>query len=196
MAGYRSQIQLNSSFPEQKLHSTNPLITEECKNCENGEYFEKDMMYSVGVIQKKTLKSLFFVYGDCFAEPSEFYQNKKDLITKLMKDPSLDMEFSPTNELGRFNAVDPLGVTNLRVRGMWLLKNPLVIFEDIVNFKPNEQECSIMALMRKTKFESFPNGDKNSILNDKDIIYKEVKINDPSKPSELMDAVLLRYDKK
>ena len=198
LEGYKSQLQLNSSFPEKKLHSSNTLINDECRNCEDGEEFEKDMIYAIGVIPKNTkiLRCLFFVYGDCFAKSSEFYQNKKDLITNLLKHPSLDMEFSETNELGRFNDVDPLGVTNLRVRGMWLLKNPLVIFEDVVEFKKNQQDCSIFAIMKKTKFDSFPLEDKNNIIYDDEIIFKNIEIKNPDNPSEMMDAVLLRYDKK
>lgn len=192
----KKQLQLNSSFPEQKLHSYSSLISQKCRDCENGEEFEKDMLYVMGFVEEKNLKLLFFVYGDCFAKSTDFYQNKKDIIKELLKDSSLDMEVSPSKELSRFNSVDPLGVTSLRIRGMWLLKNPLVIFDDVVEFEKDEQICSVFAIMRKSKFDSFPLEDKNNILNDDEITCKDIEIRNPDNASEMIDAVLLRYDKK
>lgn len=195
ISSMRSSIQLNSSFPEQKLSSDNKLITVECKNCENGKEFNKDMLYSIGVVKNTNLKLLFFVYGDCFAADSKRYQMFKDVIADSFKDSILNAEFAPTNELGRIKRVDPLGVTDLRIRGMWILKNPAILFEDLIRYDENKQDCSVFCLMRKTKFNSFNKDDKNSILKDDKISYSEVEINNPTNPAEIIEAILLRYDK-
>ena len=34
------------------------------------------------------------------------------------------IEFIHTNEIGKLKRVDPLGITNLRIRGMWNIENP------------------------------------------------------------------------
>lgn len=50
--------------------------------------------------------------------------------------------------------------------------------------------------MMKTKFVLFHLEDCNTLLNDDEINYEEVKIKNPNSPSEMMSSVLLRYDKK
>lgn len=37
------------------------------------------------------------------------------------------LEFAKTKEIGRLNKVDPVGITYLRIRGMWGIKNPVDI---------------------------------------------------------------------
>ena len=51
-----------------------------------------------------------------------------------------DVEFSETNELGRVNKVDPLGITYLRIRGMWGIENPIKVFNYVA---PAEQNSEI-----------------------------------------------------
>ncbi len=188
----RSQIQLNSSFPKNKLHSHDPLITTSCVNCEN--WIQKDMLYAIGIIKNRTkMDSLAFIYGDCFAADEEVYLKVKNKLVDTIKDIPDSEE---TNELGRINNVDPLGVTNLRIRGMWLLKNPYRIFERIFNYNSAYQKFTLLALMTKDKFDSFPNQDKNKILKDKNILCKNVKILDPNNPIKQIDSIFIRFDIK
>ena len=49
--------------------------------------------------------------------------------------------------------------------------------------------------MKKEKFLSFPQEDRESILNDEDIITSFIKIKDPNEVDSMMDAVLIRWDK-
>lgn len=183
-------IQLNSSFPKDKLHSHDKLINAECKKCEN--WTEKDMLYTIGIIENnKLLKSLLFVYGDCFAADEEVYLKVKNRLVDTIK--SLP-DSEETNELGRINNVDPLGVTKLRIRGMWILENPYKIFKNIFNFNIDNQSFSFISLMTKQKFDSFPENDKNNILNDVDIMKEYVKILNPNNPAKQMDAIIIRFD--
>ena len=41
-------------------------------------------------------------------------------------------ELADTNELARINNIDHLGITDLRVRGMWIIKSPFNYFEYMV----------------------------------------------------------------
>lgn len=189
---YKSQIQLNSSFPKNKLYSHDPLITNACVNCENWK--EKDIIYAIGVINDdKQLESLVFIYGDCFAADEEVYLKVKNRLVDTIKEIPDSEE---TNELGRINNVDPLGITNLRIRGMWLLKNPFIIFDNIFKFNIKEQKFSLFTLMTKNKFNSFSEEDKEMIINDDEIQYSNVKILDPNNPIKQIDSVLIRFDIK
>ena len=47
-----SAIALNSSYPKSKLYANSPMITTACRECE--EWTEKDMLYAIGYLPKKT----------------------------------------------------------------------------------------------------------------------------------------------
>lgn len=187
-----TEIQLNSSYPKSKLMVNDTMITSACKNCE--EWFEKDMLYTFGTFINKTqLKTLLFVYGNCFAAEDIVYRTVRERITDSIESlPDSEV----TKELGRINKVDPLGITKLRIRGMWLLENPFKIFSNIFNYGRHEQEFTLISLMLKEKFDSFSKESKDMISNDKDIIIKDVEIEDPNNPIKLLDAIMIRYDKK
>jgi hypothetical protein len=123
-----SDLALNSSYPKAKLHQDSPMITSACKTCE--KWAEKDIIYAVGDIDNHNLKILSLVYGDCYAANKEIYEKIKDKISAGIKE--MDLEFSETKELGRVNRVDPLGITNLRIRGMWTIQNPLKVYKELL----------------------------------------------------------------
>lgn len=57
IGGPNSGVALNSSYPKDKLYSDSPMITTECRECEN--WREKDILYVVGVVNTdNVLKSL------------------------------------------------------------------------------------------------------------------------------------------
>ncbi|MCL2115222.1 MAG: NgoPII family restriction endonuclease [Methanobrevibacter sp.] len=191
--GFSGDIQLNSSYPKSKLFSDSPLITNACRICEDN-WIDKDMVYVLGVMREKILVSLLFIYGDCFAAERRIYEDLKDNITSYLENSNDASEFSKTNEIGRLNNVDPLKITNLRIRGMWLLKNPYQVFEDFLQ-KENKSNFSVSSIILKNKFDSFPDEDKKIILDDEDIEYKEIRIKNPNNPAQFLDAVLIRYDR-
>jgi hypothetical protein len=183
-----SDLALNSSYPKAKLHQDSPMITSACKNCEIWK--EKDIIYAVGNIDNNNLKVLSLVYGDCYAASKEIYERIKDKISTGLKD--MDLEFSETRELGRINRVDPLGITNLRIRGMWTIQNPLKVYKEL--FGLNDDEFQLFALMRKTKYDSFPKEDKLNIEKEKGISIQDVKIQDPDNPAKqiLVKLIVVR----
>jgi len=188
-----SGLALNSSYPKSKLFSNSPLITKACKDCEK-DWVEKDILYSVGFVEKDKLKLLILVYGDCYAANSEVYENvRKKVIEELGKSA---LEFSETNELGRINRVDPLGITNLRIRGMWTIQNPLRVFSDLFSYKKGMNEFTLIALMKKSKYSSIPKEDRVTLEKDKYFNLKDVKISDPNNPAKQMEAKLIVYTKK
>ena len=180
-----SDLALNSSYPKSKLYSDSPMITSACKSCE--EWTEKDIIYAVGHIDNHNLKILSLVYGDCYAASKEIYERIKDKISDGLKE--MDLEFSETKELGRVNRVDPLGITNLRIRGMWTIQNPLKVYKDL--FALNGNDFQLFALMRKEKYNSFPKGDRELIEKQEGLKINDVKIQDPDNPAKQIQGKLI-----
>ena len=192
-----SELALNSSYPKSKLHIDDHRVAKECKVCESEPWQAKDIIYIVGVSPKGTnkLKALWFVYGDCYAADREFYQRIANTISKGIRNIH-DVEFTTTKELGRVNKVDPLGITNLRIRGMWTIDNPLNVFREIATI----QSChkfTFHAIMRQEKYNSFPLSDTSKLENIKNsaLTISNIKIKSPNNPSQLLDAKLISYAK-
>ncbi|SFV90063.1 Type II site-specific deoxyribonuclease [hydrothermal vent metagenome] len=186
-----SAIALNSSYPKAKLYADSPMITKACKQCE--VWTQKDMLYAIGYTQAKTLKSLWLVYGDCFCAEKTTYERIKNTISQGINSIA-DVEFTETKELGKVKKVDPLGITDLRIRGMWHIENPNKIFSYIYTYDENATfQCIV--LLKKEKYDSLPKADKEAIAtltNDK-LTIKDVKIKNPNNPVQLMDAKLLVF---
>ena len=191
--GFDSGIALNSSYPKDKLFSDSPMITTACRNAEN--WREKDLIYTIGVVKEDKLKALWFIYGNCYSASKEIYERIRNKISKGVNELQ-GVEFAETNELGRVNRVDPLGITYLRIRGMWGIENPIKVFNYVAPVDKTA-ELSVNALMLKEKYLSFPDKDRKNLeklANDKFTI-KDIKIKSPNNPAKLLDAKLLTFIK-
>jgi len=186
-----SAIALNSSYPKAKLYADSSMITNACKTCE--EWDVKDMLYAVGYTNQSILKSLWLVYGDCFCADKETYERIKNTISNGINTIP-DVEFTNTKELGKVKKVDPLGITDLRIRGMWHIDNPNKTFSYIYTYN-DTKEFQLICLMKKDKYDSLPNNDKEAIENidNVNIEVKDVKIKNPNNPVRLIDAKLLVF---
>lgn len=205
----KTGLALNSSYPKAKLYRDSPLLTDACKKVEDGNWSEKDIIYIIGIVGsdkdskiKDVLKGIWFVYGDCYAASKDIYERIADkIVSGIQEIPTI--ELSATNELARVNKVDPLGITYLRVRGMWGIDNPIKVF-DYLNLKTSD-EFFAHAIMRKTKFEEFPSVDQDSIfqLGNKmkksqengSFIIEYKKLKNPDNPADMIDTVILSYTK-
>lgn len=186
-----SSIALNSSYPKDKLYSDSPMLISTCRNCENWQ--EKDIIYTVGVLNGYKLRKLWFVYGDCYAANKEVYERIKAKIKEGTNELP-GVEFSETKELGRVNRVDPLGITYLRIRGMWGIENPTKVFRN-VSVVNQDTEFAVNAIMREEKYISFPEKDRKKLeklIGDKFCI-KDIKIKSPNNPAKLLKAKLLSF---
>lgn len=179
-------IALNSSFPKNKLYSC--ITNKACQNCE-ANWQEKDICYIVGCLDKKTkvIRGIWFAYGDCYCANPEIYTQIKDTMTNNIQ--NIGIELGETSEIARVNKVDPLGITYLRVRGMWGIEHPSKVFEYITT---KNEKPYIKALMLKSKFQSFDENSRNAILQKCNV--KDVKIQNPNNPANLLEAVLIEYE--
>lgn len=185
-----SAIALNSSYPKNKLYSDDSKITDACRNCEN--WTSKDIVYAIGVTDDKSLKHLWLVYGDCYAASREIYTRIGDSIKRGIKEIE-DIEFAETKELGRVNRVDPLGITNLRIRGMWHIDNPLKVYSDY--YQADETKAfSLACIMREDKFYSFDAKEIESLSKHNNIAIKDIKIKYPNNPAKLINAKLITLE--
>jgi hypothetical protein len=186
-----SAIALNSSYPKDKLYSDSTMITKACRECE--EWSVKDMLYAIGYNPKNTknLKSLWLIYGNCFCADKESYEKIKDTISKGITSIS-SVEFTETNELGKVKKIDPLGVTDLRIRGMWHIENPNKIFDYIYKYDESK-EFQLIALMTIEKYESMPQDDREIIENMESIKMREINIKNPNNPVKLINGKILVF---
>jgi hypothetical protein len=118
------QLQFNSSFPKQKLQHDDVMISNDCKVSE--DWTERDVVYYVGVIPKQSEfpTDILIVSGDCFAASRRHYEDTfREVQTALHN--GFGPRLSVSKELGRINKVDPQANTSLRIRGMWLVNNPI-----------------------------------------------------------------------
>lgn len=187
---YSGDLQLNSSHPKRKLFSNDIRISNSCRNCE--EWTSKDHLYIVGHVDKQTksLKSLWFFYGECFANDDDFYESIENKIKKKLLEIE-ELNDNATTELGRFNNIDSLNVSSLRVRGMWILSHPKKIFGDLYDFDQNSgKDFQLYAIMTKSKFDSFPKLDRTALLDCEgiEIIETDIQVADT-----LTKSILLTY---
>ena len=188
-----SQLALNSSYPKAKLYADNPMITAKCRSCE--KWSEKDIIYAVGVVNKSNLTRLFFVYGIDYAASASTYERIKTKISEGIN-AIRNVEFADTKELARVNRVDPLGITYLRIRGMWGIDNPTRVFSKVLKSK-STAKFNFTAIINSAKYDSFPAAQRSKLesMINKSFSIDDIKIKTPDNPSILKDAKLITHSR-
>ena len=194
-----ARIALNSSYPSAKLQVDSPMILEDCRNCEN--WTEKDNIYFIGCItgqtqEERRLSSLWLVYGDCYAAKKEVYERIRNTITSGIRQIH-GVELSHTKELARVNKVDPLGITNLRVRGMWDITHPIKVLNYLNISIDLNKSFQMYVLMRKSKYYSFSIEDieileryrKSGVIE-----IRDIEIIDPNNTMKKIETKLITYE--
>jgi len=197
-----SDLALNSSYPKAKLFNTDPMITKECKNAESWQ--EKNFIYTIGYVKEEKIKNkkkqylsyIFLIDGPCYCAKNNLYENiKQRLKNGINNIPYLD--FEETNELGKIKRVDPLGITTLRIRGMWHIENPLKFFTkseyEIEEIKKIDIKNNSFNLFYIT-IHDLDKSEKNELEN-ANINYKQIKIPNPNNPTDDLNAYLITYFK-
>ena len=184
-----SSLALNSSYPKTDLRHTSPMITSECRDCE--EWTVKDLIYCVGHTSDINIKSIWMVYGSLYAAKHETYKRIKTTISGGIKTIP-DVDFADTKELGRVNQVDPLGITNLRIRGMWQIENPRKVFKYL--HEPTDKDFELVCIIPVGKYNSFPDESKSKIevITGKGFSIDNKQIKNPNNPAKLMDCKLIK----
>lgn len=187
-------LALNSSYPKHKFCKDNPMISTACKNAE--EWTEKDILYIVGSIGKNTnvLKHLCMVYGTEYCASEECYKRIRKII-KTGVESTEGVEFTESKELGHINKVDPLGITYMRIRGMWGIENPWKVFHYIYQ-RDSSKRFNFMCIISNEKWNTL--GNRNKLLDLAEqmdtlsITDKQVK--DPDNPAKLINVKLITFN--
>ncbi|MEK7128700.1 MAG: NgoPII family restriction endonuclease [Patescibacteria group bacterium] len=194
IGGLVGDIALNSSYPKSKLHNNDSRTNKSCKKSDGGDWSQKDIIYVVGSVPESKIKTLWFVYGDCYAADREVYEKTFKSISKKIHEID-HLEFSAkTNEIAGVRKIDPLGITYLRVRGMWGIDTPHKVFGCLTEFS-RDSEFSTFALMLDEKYNSFPEEDRKSIESNSHIKVKSVEIKSPNNPAIYLKAKLISFIK-
>jgi len=189
-----SELQLNSSHPKAKLYSSSKLINKHCRDSKEDKWTEKDFVYVIGHIPKgtNTLSSIWFIDGSIYAADEDVYLNLKDSLTENLEN-NAEIDFSPTNEIGRVNFVDPLKITNLRIRGMWLLQPPYKAFDYVHNYNENKKfQC--IAILSVSNYNAMPEKSRKLIEESEQITIEEVDTLDPNNSVAYIKSKLIRFE--
>lgn len=179
-----SDVPLNSSYPKKYLYRDDTRISSNCRAIHGGNWVKKDIIYAIVKADSNEIEKFWFVYGDCYCADKETYTRIANKLTEGINQIE-DIQVEETNELARLNRVDPLGITYLRVRGMWGIQHPNRVFQYL---SPTIKTNKINAIMTKSKFDSFPESSRNKI-NGSNLKIKQVKIKNPDNPAQYIDSV-------
>lgn len=184
-----SALALNSSYPKHNLKKSNPMISSACRNAE--DWTTKDMIYIVGVVNGEKVKHLAMVYGLDYCASEECYNRIRSTIKKGVE-AIPNVEFTASKELGHISKVDPLGITYMRVRGMWGIENPWKVF-DYVYQRDLTKTFNFMCVINDNKWKSFDNTELITSLKVPDFVIRDVRIKDPDNPAHLVNAKLITF---
>lgn len=188
-----ASLALNSSYPKHKIRSSSPMISSACKNAEN--WTEKDILYIVGVVKQNCLKHLCMVYGLDYCASEKCYSRIKDTIKNGVEAVS-GFEFAESRELGRINRVDPLGITYMRIRGMWGIENPWKVFHYVYTLDMSK-EFTFMCIINETKWNTLSNIQELIDLAQvtPGLSITDTRVKNPDNPAQLNNAKLICFNK-
>lgn len=184
-------IALNSSYPKHKIYANSKQITKACRTCE--DWNKKDIIYIIGEAKKTKLTSLCMIYGQDYAAENETYERIRNvMIEGIHSIPNV--EFTKTKEFGKVKKIDPLGITDLRIRGMWSIESPYKVFEYVYKEK-SDKSFNFMCIINNDKYDSFDNvylleENVGKVLG---FNIADVKIKDPNNPALLKGAKLITF---
>lgn len=187
ISSLKADLALNSSYPMSKIFADDEKITAKCREAET--WLEKDMLYAIGVVKKDKLEIITFISGSLYAANNSFYKELFNDLKERILSSAGDYSNAETTELARLNKVDPLKRTHLRVRGMWIIDNPLVIFNkfiptDFLN-KKQEQPKGLFILDNEKISKN-----ELQLLKSENITWNKVFLPDPNDPNNKLEALI------
>lgn len=188
-----SALSLNSSYPKKYITPlTQNLPPLDC--IKEGKWDKKDVVYAIGNIPKEEeksgkLKYLWMFYSNTYIADPSIYENLISNVRGALAGLPGNMKLD-SKELGRVHGVDPLGVSNLRVRGMYEMKHPAKIFETALkNFGINfpDSATKIYVAIRKSDYEKLgclvdlgdANHDLSQYFEERRLVRLETSVKDP-----------------
>lgn len=191
-----NHLQLNSSYPRSRLYADDPKITNACRSCEN--WREKDNFYVIGHSERdgksKLLKELWIIDGTCYAADRNTYLRYSDAISGVVLGMP-DIEFTKTKELAKVNKVDPLGITSLRVRGMWLIDHPRNVFNNLTF--DSHSGFNLYCIVREDVYYGTPESSRSKLqtIPRRNLNIVEERVKDPNNTARTVKVKFLHYER-
>ena len=179
----KGDIQLNSSYPEQCLSRSNHKLTQQCRNIISSEKIP--LIYAIGAVSEETIDKLWLIDGALYAANQAIYTDAVQTISDAIKLSGIG-NLHKTSELAQVREIDPLKITIMRVRGMWIIKHPSIVFSYLGDFGGR-----VTAIFREATYELFSQGSRKLIENNKNIHFEHKKCKNPDNPSKLESAIQL-----
>ena len=200
-----NSLQLNSLFPKHSLTSTSSFITKKCKDAE--PWTEKDIVYVVGVVVGGLLRRMWMVYGSDYCDVLDEYlklrEAVKDVVRGKIRKLGYGMDEKSTEPARVNNRIDHLNVTNFRLRAIWEISSPWVVFKKQYQeaLKCHEQDFGhrdfeLVALINEDKWNELGNADELAKKEKDGLGIYDVKINDPTALDNLRPAKMIIYTRK
>lgn len=182
------QIALNSSPPKQVLKFDDPRIEAACRACES--WTMKDFVYFIGKTNSEYVEALWLIDGRCIADDASTY----DIIFDNLAITVSNLGGQPTNELGRFNRVDPLQASSLRVRAMWSMQHPASTFREYL-MPVQAGKFVLNVLLSASKWNSYPNEEIRSVndLRTIGLDVSRIQIPDSQNVEKKLEAVHIAW---
>lgn len=191
----KASISLNSSYPKDYIYPDSQNIPNENLIIEDVEWEKKEVVYVAGNLNSKTNKllSLWMVYGNTFIADRKVYLNLVDEIREAIEETNATLKKS--KELARAIGIDPLKHSNLRVRGMYELHHPALVFNQYIDdLEPNDDSTKIFLVILKSDLEQLEKSNKNpdftAFYKDGKLVKKEITLPNPNNPIESLDAII------
>ncbi len=177
-----STIHFNSSYPKKYYPDKEKKIN-------------LDTVYIAGTLSKKNeLEMLWLVYGDCLFARNDIYSSKREKLKEYIGSSEDSNKQKTTKELGRYNKIDPLEITDLRIRGMYQVKHPTKVFDYLLeDIRQENNKVNCFALVLESKWEKFSPKLKSQIEKLTDLTVKKVSIKDPDNPQQRISARFIYF---
>ena len=135
------------------------------------------------------------VYGIDYCASEECYSRIKSTIKEGVE-AIPGVEFAPSKELGHINKVDPLGITYMRIRGMWGIENPWKVFSYVYT-RDMSKDFTFMCIINDEKWEKLENTcELLQLANEIDeLTIKDIEVKNPDNPAKLNGAKLINFSK-
>ncbi len=114
----------------------------------------------------------------------------KEVKSSLKTTKNLQID-TDCKEVGKIKNIDSLKITYLRIRGMWVIKHPSKVFDDL--YEQTNESFSLIAIIPIEKYNNFPQKDKNKIESIDNISITDEEISDPNNAANALKIKLLTF---
>ncbi len=184
-----STLALNSSYPKDYIYPDSQNLPREI----NEEDWErKEVIYVAGNLntQNDKLLTLWFAYGNTMVADRSIYLNLINEIREAVE--STNATLIASKELARAKGIDPLNLSNLRVRGMYELEHPHSVFSEYItrNDIPLDATKIFLVMLVDDYNEIEEKPDFSTHFSSGHLKQTEIQIPNPNNPSENLEAIL------